>query len=161
MHTVHISKLYNDNIGIFPIKARSENQYLMVAYHCDSNTMLVAPFKTSKDKHRLEAYKSIMTCLQKNGTSVNLQILDNEVSSKSKHLITEDIGIKYQLVPPDIHRRNSAERAIHTFKEHFLSILAGIAPDFPKCLSDHLLPQTEMTLIILQQSTLDPTKSAW
>ena len=112
MHTVHISKLYTDDTGRFPIKARSGNQYLMVANHCDSNEILVAPFKTRKDKHRLEAYKSIMTRLRRNGMSVNLKILNNEASSKFKHLITEDLGIKYKLVPPDIHRRNAAEGPI-------------------------------------------------
>ena len=110
MNTVHISKLYTDDTGKFPIKERSGNQYLMVAYHCYSNAILVAPFKTRKYKHRLEAYKSIITRLRKNGMSVNLKILDNEARSKFKHLITEDLGIKYQLVPPDIHRRNAAER---------------------------------------------------
>ena len=129
MHTVHISKLYTDDTGRLPIKARSGNQYLMVAYHCDSNAILVAPFKTRKDKHRLEAYKSIMTHLRINGMGVNIQILDIDASSKFNHLITEDLGIKYQLVPPDIHIRNAAERVIQTFKSHFLSILAGIAPD--------------------------------
>ena len=112
MHTVHISKLYTDDTGRFPIKARGGNQYLMVDYHCDSNTILVAPFKTRKDKHILETYKYIMTRLRKNGMSVNLQILDIEASSKFKHLITEDLGIKYQLVPPEIHRRNEAEQVI-------------------------------------------------
>ena len=161
IHTFCISKLYTYDTGRFPIKERSGNQYLMVPYHCDSNAILVAPFKTRKDKHRLEAYKSIMTRLRKNGMSVNLQILDNEASSKFKHLITEDLGIKYKLVPPDIHRRNSAEQAIRNFKAHFLSILAGIVPDFPKFLWEQLLPQTKMTLNFLRQSTLDPTNSAW
>ena len=87
----------------------------MVAYHCYSNANLVVPFKICKDKHRLEAYKYTMTHLRKNGMIVNLQILDNEASSKFKHLITEDLGIKYKLVPPDIHRRNAVERAILTF----------------------------------------------
>ena len=81
--------------------------------------------------------------------SVNLQILDNEDSSKFKHLINEYLGIKYQLVPPDIHRRNAAERTVQTFKAHFLSILVGIAPDSPKFLWYHLLPQTKTTLKIL------------
>ena len=80
---------------------------------------------------------------------VNLQILGNEDITKFKHLITEDLGIRYKLVPPDIHICNAAERAIQTFKAHFLSILSGIAPDFPKFLWDHLLPQTEMTLNFL------------
>ena len=87
-------------------------------------------------------------------------VLANEASSKLKHLLTEDLGIKYQLVPPDIHRRNAAERAIRTFKAHSLSILAVIAPDFLNFLRDHLLPHTEMTLNFLRQSTLKPTKPA-
>ena len=80
----------------------------MVAYHFDSNAILVAPFKTRKDKHRLGSYKSIMACLRKNGMIVNLQILYNEASKNFKHLITEDLGINYQLVPPDIHIHNAA-----------------------------------------------------
>ena len=110
MHTVHTSKLYTDYTHRLPIKARSGSQYLMVGYHCNSNTIFVAPFNTRKNKHRLEAYKCIMTRLHKNGMSVNLQILDNEASSKFKNIITEDLGIKYQLVTPDIHRRNAAEK---------------------------------------------------
>ena len=102
-----------------------------------------------------------MERLRKNGMIVNLQILDNEVSTKFKHLITEELGINYQLVPPYIHRRNAAEQAIRTFKPHFLSILAGIVPNLPKFLWYHLFPQTEMTLNFLRKSTLDPTKSAW
>ena len=82
----------------------------------------------------MEAYTFIITRLPKNGMSVNLQILDNEARSKFKHLITEDLGIKYQLVPPYIHRRNAAEREIRTLNAHFLSNLAGIAPDFLKFL---------------------------
>ena len=151
MHTVHISKLYTDNTGLLPIKARGGNLYLMVTYHCDSNEILVSPLKTRKDKRQLEAYKFIMARLHKNVMIVNLQILDNEARTKFKHLITEDLGFNYQLVPLDIHRRNAAERAIQTFKAQFLSILAGIAPDFPKFLWDHLLPQTETTLNFLRK----------
>ena len=92
---------------------------------------------------------------------VNLQILNNEASSKFKHLITEYLGIKYQLVPPYINRRNASEQAIRTFKAHFLSIMAGVTPNLPKFLWNHLLPQTEITLNFLRQSILDLTKSAW
>ena len=48
-----------------------------------------------------------------------------------------------------------------TFKYHFIAILAGVAPDFPRHLWDLLLPQTEMTLNLLQQATSNPTISAW
>ena len=88
MHTLHISKLYTDDTGRYPIKAQSGKQYLMVAYHCSSNAILVAPFKTRKERHRLEAYKSIMALLRKNGMLVDLQILDNEASAEYKCNIT-------------------------------------------------------------------------
>ena len=55
----------------------------------------------------------------------------------------------------------AAERAIRTFKAHFLSILAGVAPDFPRNLWDLLLPQAELTLNLLRQEILDPSQSAW
>ena len=60
-----------------------------------------------------------------------------------------------------MHRRNAAERAIRTFKAHFLAILAGVAPDFPQYLRDLLIPQAEMTLNFLRQSTLNPKLSAY
>jgi hypothetical protein len=44
-------------------------------------------------------------------------------------------------VPPHCHRRNAAERDIYTFKEHFVSGLASVEPDFPLKLWDRLLPQ--------------------
>ena len=64
-------------------------------------------------------------------------------------------------MPPDVHRRNVVERAIRTFKAHFLSVLVGIADSLPNYLWDHMLPQTELTLNLLRQSTLAPKMSAW
>jgi hypothetical protein len=68
--------------------------------------------------------------------------------------------IAYQLVPPHCHRRNAAERAISTFKEHFLAGLSSVYPSFPLHLWDILLPQAEITLNILRTSRLHPQLSA-
>ena len=92
---------------------------------------------------------------------VDLQILDNGASTKYKRIIKSEWGLGYQLVPPHIHRRNAAERAICTFKAHFLSILSGIAKTSPKNLWDLLIPQIELTLNLPRQSTLNPKISAW
>ena len=70
-------------------------------------------------------------------------------------------GAIYQLVPPNVHRRNLAERAIRTFKAHFLEILAGVYPNFPKYMWDNLLVQTELTISLLRQATLNQIISAW
>ena len=41
-----ISTLYTDDTGRFPARSRSGNKYLMVAYHCNTNAILVEPFQT-------------------------------------------------------------------------------------------------------------------
>ena len=60
-----------------------------------------------------------------------------------------------------MHRRNQAERAIRTFKDHFLAILAGVDSAFPPYLWDLLLPQAKLTLNLLRQSMLNRRISTW
>ncbi len=139
IRVVPISKLYTDDTGRFPVKARSGNQYVMIAHHADGNLILQQAFKTRSNKHRIVAYNAIMTRLTARGLAVDLQILDNEASADYKHAITITWQVKFQLVPPDMHRPNQAERAIRTFKDHFLAILAGVDSTFPPYLWDLLM----------------------
>jgi len=66
-------------------------------------------------------------------------------------------GINYQLVPPNLHHHNSAERAICTFKNHFIAGLCSTSKDFPIHLWGHLLPQAELSLNLLRGSHITPT----
>jgi hypothetical protein len=66
----------------------------------------------------------------------------------------------YQLVYQHYHTRNTAERAIQTFNEHFVAGLSSVDPDFPIHLWYRLLPQSEMTLNLLRTSRLNPQLSA-
>ena len=78
-------------------------------------------------------------------------MLENEAS----HLCKEDIdesNSQYQLVPPNNHRHNEAERAIRTFKEHFIRVLAGEDAKFPMSMCDHLLEKIIINVKILRQS---------
>ena len=86
--------------------------------------------------------------------------LDNETS---KFLIDflSDEKIAIQLVPPYIHRHNAAERAIRTFKDHFISILFDTDPLFPMNLWDKLLPQAIITLNLLHISRINPQLPAF
>ena len=127
-----ISKLYTDDTGRFPVHARSGNRYIMITYHCDVNLILAEPFSSRKDGHRLLDYNKIMQRLTNNNLCVNLQILDNEASEEYKRTIKNKWNAKYQLVPPHTHRSNTDEQSICTFKAHFLSVLAGVAPDSPR-----------------------------
>jgi len=67
-----------------------------------------------------------------------------------------------ELVPSGCHQRNAAEVAIRNFKAHFLSVLAGVAGNFsPSLVWDRLLPQTEITINLIQQSNATPNVLAY
>jgi hypothetical protein len=88
----------------------------------------------------VKAYNSVHQELTVKGFKPNLQTLDNEASAALKNFFTEH-DIAYQLVPPHCNRHNAAERAIRTFKEHFVAGLSPVDPSFPLHLWDSLLPQ--------------------
>jgi hypothetical protein len=88
-----------------------------------------------------------------------LQTLDNEASTTLKNFFTAN-NVDYQLVIPNCHHRNAAERAIQTFKEHFVAGLYSVDPAFPLHLWDRLLPQAEITLNLLRNLRLHPQLSA-
>jgi hypothetical protein len=156
-----ISKLYTDDTGRFPVRACSGNQYVMIAYHTGGNLILQQAFQTKADKHCIPVFDTIMARLAACGLLVDLNIRDNKASADFKQVITEPWKTKFQLVPPDMHRRNTAERMIRHFKNHFLSILAGVDAMFPPYLWDLLLPQAKLTVNLLRQATINPKISAW
>ena len=134
---------------------------MIITYHCDLNVIIACHFSSRKDVHRLGAYNAIIERLKSRGNHVDLQVLTNEASAAYRQQITDKWKADFQLVPPNIHGRNTTERAIHTFKAHFLEILAGGAPDFPRHLWVILIPQTELTLNLLRQARLNHSKLAW
>ena len=77
--------------------------------------------------------------------------MDNEASNTLNLTITT-INIKYQLVPPSNHRSNSAERAIQTFKNHFIAVLCSVDKYFRLRLWYRLLYQATISLNLLSKS---------
>ncbi len=69
-------------------------------------------------------------------------------------------GVNFQLAPPNCHRRNAAEGAICTFKNHFIAGMATTDKQYLIHLCDRLLPQAVKTLNLLQQSWINPRLSA-
>jgi hypothetical protein len=85
--------------------------------------------------------------------------LDNEASKLLKDYLHQQ-DITFQLVPPYSHRRNSAERAIRSFKDHLIAGLCSTDKSFPMHLLDRILPQAFMTLNMLRTSRINPKLSA-
>ena len=140
-------KLYTDLTGRFPVQSSRGHKYILVAYNFDSNSIHVKPLKSRHDHNTIKAYEEIYTMLTSRGLKPQLHWLDNEASTALKDFITKQ-QTQYQLTPPHIHRRNAAERAIRTFKNHFISGLCSVDRNFPLHLWCHLLDQAELTLNI-------------
>ena len=77
------------------------------------------------------------------------------------HTEIRDTNMTFQLVPPDDHRRNLAERSIQTWKDHFFGVLSGTASTFPLHLWCQIIHQAEWQLLLLQQARVNPTISAY
>ncbi len=120
----------------------------MIYYDVDANYIDAEPLRNHVDNQIISAYRNLRERTNRGGvTKPKLHILDNEASKAFKSAIKENCAL--QLLPPDTHRRNVAERAIQTFKSHFISILAGVDPSFPTKLWDRLILQAVMTLNLL------------
>ncbi len=88
-----------------------------------------------------------------------VHILDSKASARFKEEIRKIVTYSWSR---RMHTgKNLAEQAIQTFKSHFIAILAGLDPSFPMTLWDRLLPQTILTLNLLQQAKADPSMSAY
>ncbi len=148
MYDVH-ETMFLDQTGQFPTRLQSGNKYTMVLVKIDSNTILVEPMKSRKDTEMMQAYNSLLPQLKRAGIIPKKHVLDNKVLESMKNHICDTCKINMELVPSGCHQQNAVEVAIRNFKSHFLSVLAGVADDFPQNLWDRLLPQTEITLNLI------------
>ena len=154
------NKLYTDQTGKFPHRSSNGNLYIMVIYVYEANGILAAPLKNRTGSHLLETYQQFYKELELAGFKPKLHIIDNEASTNFKQFLKAE-NVHYQLVPPHTHRRNAAERAIQTFKNHFVSGLCSVDTNFPLHLWDRLLPQAVVTLNLLRSSRFNPKLSAY
>ncbi len=153
-------KIWTDQPGRFPKKSMKGSQYMMVLTESDSDAILVEPMKNRTSGEMIRAYQTLINRLRSAGIAPKQHILDNECSSDFKETIKAN-NMTYQLVPPHDHRRNKAEKAIQTFKDHFVAILCGADTSFPLNLWDLLLRQAEHTLNMLRPARMTPTVSAY
>jgi len=151
--------MYTDINGAFPVCSFKSMQYIFVAYVYDLNAIIVRAMPSRTDASMVTAFREVITILKTGGCCPALNVMDNEFSAAvEKYIRSEQINI--QLVPPHNHRVNATERAIATFKEHFIAALTTVDMHCPLQLWDAFLPQVELTLNMLRFSRRNPKKSA-
>jgi hypothetical protein len=141
-----------DRTGAFPITLQQGYQYIMVGIHLDANYFFCKLMKKKTKGKMINVHQQMVNRMKLLALGLKHHHLDNEYSSKSK---------EHKLVPPDCHRRNIAERAIQTFKNHFVSILSRVDDRFSLSLFCHLVQPAELTINLLQQSNVAPKVSVY
>ena len=111
-------KAYIDLTGRFPIRSARGNEYILVGYHYDANAILATPLKSRRAGDITDAWELLHNQVDKAGVAPTLYIADNEANMTLKNAM-DKYKTDYQLVPPENHKLNLAERAIQTLKIHF------------------------------------------
>jgi hypothetical protein len=157
--TIDAGQIYTDQTGPFPVLSSKGNKYLMILYDYDSNAIMAQPIKDRTAPELLRAFQVMEQELVAHGLKQKLMKLDNEASKLLKMYLHQQ-NITFQLVPPYSHRRNAAERAIRSFKDHLIAGLCSTDKSFPMHRWDRLLPQAVITLNMLRTSRISPKLSA-
>lgn len=149
-----------DQTGRFPVTSARGHKYLFIMCDADTNYIQAIPIKSRSAGELTRAFDEGYTELVKCGFQPLLEKIDNETSKQLLEAI-EVKGLAYQTVPPGNHRQNPAERAVQTFKNHFISVLQGVDDEFPADQWDRLIPQANITLNLLRPCTVNEFHSAY
>ena len=136
-----------------PTMSNRGMKYILVLYNYDSNLIAARTMQLYKGAAVTDTYESIYIDLTDTGITPILEYLDNETSKELIAAIKKNY-LKYQLAAPHDHQLNSAERAVNTFNNQFLTILAGCDKLLPKYQWCQLVPQAVVILNVLQQSRI-------
>ena len=119
-----------------------------------------SPLKTRSGLDLKTTYQKLHIFLTRRGLKPHLHILDNKCSNVHKNFMRE-VNEKFQLVPPHIHRRNSAEQAIQTFKAYVISGIYSTHKDLPLHIWCELLPHVSLIIKLLRQYRMNPKLSGY
>jgi hypothetical protein len=152
--------LYNDLTGTFPFMSLEGIMCFLIVYHYKTNAILALPIAGFSDNIIFAACQQQYNLLKSKGYKIRLNAIDNQATKVIKKFLDEQ-QCNLLLVEPHNHCVNAAERAIQTFKVHFISALATTDSKFSLQLWDQLTPQVESTLNVLRPSHINPNVSAY
>ena len=79
----------------------------------------------------VKAYRATIEFFRERGHVFSVARLDNETSSLLEKFFKVEAKLPFQFISAGTHRANKAERAIQSFKNHFIAGLASIDTAFP------------------------------
>jgi hypothetical protein len=152
--------IYTDNTGKFPVQSYHGKRIQFVVYEYCSNVIIVKTLRDETDKSMVEAFQEVYEYLTEKGFKPKLNVMDNQCSRAIQKFI-KSTGADIQLVNPDDHRVNAAERAIQTWKNHWITGMGNLDPNCPMQLWCQFIEQGQDTLNMLRVSRVNPKLSAY
>ena len=131
---------------------------MLVAYHYNGNLVMGKALKNRKADTITATWQATQNKFSKAGVAPNTWVMDNKTSQEFNAALLKN-DVTYQIVPPHTNRRNLAERAIQTFKNHFKAGLVSIDPNFPLSERDRLIKQANIKLNLLRSAKSNPKLS--
>ncbi len=153
-------KVFTDQTGRFPITSNRDHAYLLIFYIYDVNFIASTPIENCTKEELLHAYQITNKYLSSRGFKPLLHKMDNKTSKDVEEFIDSQ-HTTLQYTPPDIHRTNSTERAIRTWKNHFSTGIASLPKSFPIANWCHLTNQCDYTINMLRPCCQNPLLSAF
>ena len=84
-----------------------------MTYCVDANSIIAEPLEDRTASEIARGHQVVYTYLKDRSLSPKYEVLDNECSAELVKVMRKN-NIKFQLVPPHLHRANAAKRAIRT-----------------------------------------------
>ena len=131
--------MHTNQTGKLPHSSIRGSNYQMIIHEIDGASTWVEVMKNRTEGEMIEEQRRGLLIMKQQGITPVHQVLDKEISQTYKDDIRE-LGMSYQLVPPDDHHRNIAKRYIQTWRDHFVVFLSRAAATFPLYLWCQAIP---------------------
>jgi hypothetical protein len=141
--------LYTDATGDMPTTSAGGFKFVIIAtYH---GYIHVEPAKSHETDELIQVMKRVYQFYGQHKQEITKHVMDNEVTNSMRDYIkSRTPSVELQLVPPNNHRANTAERAIRTWQRSFISTMATADKGCPPYLWDEAIPQIELAMNLLK-----------
>jgi len=153
-------KLHSDLTGALPVIGYNKSKYIVIFYCEEKNYIHAIDVTSRQGPVLLAALQKSIQFFAIHGVNTTAMRMDNECSELLKHHL-RSFNISLELTPASQHRRNKAERAIRTYKNHFIAANSGIDKDCPSDQWPRFMDQIEITLNLLRKSNNNKVISAY
>ena len=132
----------------------------MILHEIDVNSTWIESTKNKIEGEMILARRRALEQMKAQGLVTTHQVTENEISTEYR-LEIKKTSMTYQIVPPDDHHCNLAEKSIQTWKVHFIGVMSRTAEIFPAHHWCQVIPQEEHQLLFLQKYNVNPKISVY